>query len=102
MIFMTEQEKVIVYSTSTCPYCDMVKTYLKENNIEYVDFDVAADREKAKEMIIKSGQKGVPVLEIKGRIVVGFRPDEIQKALNSTPISRDSAINNVIFDPFDQ
>jgi len=96
------EEKVIVYSTSTCPYCDMAKTYLKENNIKYIDYDVALDRKKAKEMIIKSGQKGVPVLEIKGRIVVGFRPEEIQKALKMAPVSRDSAINNVIFDPFDQ
>jgi hypothetical protein len=60
------------------------------------------DREKAIYMVRKSGQSGVPVTEVNGRMVVGFRPDAILKAMNSMPISRDSAISNVIFDPFDQ
>jgi glutaredoxin-like YruB-family protein len=96
------EKKVIVYSTPTCPYCNMVKSFLSEKNIEYEDVDVSADRQKAIEMVKKSGQTGVPVTEVNGRMVVGFRPDDIMKALNSTPVDRESAISNVIFDPFDQ
>jgi glutaredoxin-like YruB-family protein len=73
--------KVIVYSTPTCPFCDLVKRYLKEHNIEYIDYNVAADHEKAKEMYMKSGQLGVPVLDINGTIIVGFNKQAIAKAL---------------------
>jgi glutaredoxin 3 len=96
------EKKVTVYSTPTCPYCNMVKSFLSEKNIEFEDVDVSADRQKAIEMVKKSGQTGVPVTEVNGRMVVGFRPDAILKALNSTPLDRESAISNVIFDPFDQ
>jgi glutaredoxin 3 len=93
--------KITVYSTQTCPYCTMVKTFLKEQNIEFVDVDVGRDRQKAIEMVKKSGQSGVPVTEVNGRMIVGFRPDEILKAMNSKPVGRENAISNVIFDPFD-
>jgi len=73
--------KVIVYSTPACPFCDLAKRYLKEHNIEYVDYNVAADREKAREMYMKSGQLGVPVLDINGTIIVGFNKQAIAKAL---------------------
>ncbi len=95
-------KKVTVYSTPTCPYCTMVKTFLKEQNVDFEDVDVSRDRQKAIEMVRKSGQSGVPVTEVNGRMVVGFRPDAIMKAMNSTPVDRSSAISNVIFDPFDQ
>jgi glutaredoxin-like YruB-family protein len=98
----SESKKVTVYSTQTCPYCTMVKTFLKEQNIEFDDVDVGKDRQKAIEMVKKSGQTGVPVTEVNGRMVVGFRPDDILKAMNSTPVDRETAIGNVIFDPFDQ
>jgi glutaredoxin 3 len=94
--------KVTVYSTPTCPYCTMVKTFLREQSIEFEDVDVSRDRQKAIYMVRKSGQSGVPVTEVNGRMVVGFRPEEILKAMNAAPIDRNSAISNVIFDPFDQ
>ena len=72
---------VIVYSTPTCPYCVMAKNYFKENNIEYTDYDVSTDQEKAKEMIEKSGQTGVPVIDIDGQIIVGFDLKKIKQAL---------------------
>lgn len=96
------KKKVTVYSTPTCPYCTMVKTFLKEQKIDFEDVDVSRDRQKAIEMVRKSGQSGVPVTEVNGRMVVGFRPDAIIKAMNSAPVDRNSAISNVIFDPFDQ
>ena len=75
------EKKVTVYSTPTCPFCIRVKQFLKENNIRFEDIDVSADSEKADEMIKKSGQMGVPVIEIEGDIVVGFDKDKIKEAL---------------------
>ncbi|HOU35664.1 MAG TPA: glutaredoxin domain-containing protein [Candidatus Omnitrophota bacterium] len=72
---------VLVYSTATCPYCIRLKQFLAENNIAYENFDVGADRAKADEMVKKSGQLGVPVIEIDGRIIVGFDRPKIQQAL---------------------
>ena len=70
-----------VYSTPTCPYCKMVKSYLDDKKTEYTDVDVSVDEKAADEMIQKSGQMGVPVLDIGGEIIVGFDQDKITKAL---------------------
>ena len=75
-------KKVKVYSTPACPYCTMAKQVLKDNNIEFEDIDVSTDQEKAEEMIEKTGQMGVPVLDIDGEIIVGFDKDAISRALN--------------------
>lgn len=74
---------VKVYSTPTCPYCHRAKQFLKENNIEFEDIDISANQEKAQEMIQKSGQMGVPVLDIDGHIIVGFDKTAIQGALQN-------------------
>lgn len=68
-----------VYSTPTCPYCTMAKKYLESKNIAYENVDVSADREAAAEMVSKSGQRGVPVLEIDGNIIVGFDKERIDE-----------------------
>jgi len=73
--------KAIVYSTPTCPYCIQAKDYFKENNIEFTDYNVAEDQEKAKEMVEKSGQMGVPVIDIEGTIIVGFDKTKVNLAL---------------------
>ena len=73
--------KVKVYSTSSCPWCIKVKEFLKEKNIKFENVDVGADQKAAKEMIGKSGQMGVPVIDINGKIIVGFDKEEINKAL---------------------
>lgn len=73
--------KVTIYSTPTCPYCEMAKRYLKENNVEFKAIDVSKDTKAATEMVEKSGQMGVPVLDIDGQIIVGFDKDAIKKAL---------------------
>jgi glutaredoxin 3 len=73
---------VKVYSTSTCPYCRMAKDFLKQNNIEFTEIDVSQDQHVAQEMINKSGQMGVPQLEIDGKIIVGFDKSAIKRALN--------------------
>lgn len=76
--------KVAVYSTPTCPYCNMVKQFLAENNIEYANYDVSSDTAKAQEMIDKSGQMGVPVIDIDGEIIIGFDRDRIAELLKIT------------------
>ena len=75
------QKKVLIYSTPTCPFCHQTKDYLKEKKIVFTDFDVSADSAKAQEMIDKSGQMGVPVLDIEGKIIVGFDKEAIDKEL---------------------
>ncbi len=74
--------KVRVFSTSSCPYCFTLKEFLKANNIEFEELDVGQDEEARKEMIEKSGQMGVPVVEIDSQIVVGFDKERISKLLN--------------------
>jgi len=73
--------KIIVYSTSTCPYCTMAKRYLKEKGLEFEDVDVSQDRSRAAEMFSKSGQMGIPVLDINGKILVGFNRTAIDSAV---------------------
>ena len=75
-------KKVIVYSTPTCSFCVRTKQFLKDNNIEFEDIDVSVDQEKAQQMIDKTGQMGVPVIDIDGKIIVGFDKDAISKSLN--------------------
>lgn len=72
---------VKIYTTPTCPWCRKTKAWMKENNIEYEEIDVSTDKEAAKEMVEKSGQMGVPVLDVNGKILVGYDPDGIKKAL---------------------
>ena len=76
-------KKVTVYSTPTCPYCKRAKQFLKDNNIDFEDINVSADQERAQEMIQKSGQMGVPVIDIDGEIITGFDRDRISKALGA-------------------
>lgn len=74
---------VKVYSTPTCPWCTMAKQYLQSKNVAYSDLDVSKDRNAAAEMIQKSGQRGVPVLDIDGNIIVGFDQKTIDKLISA-------------------
>ena len=76
-----EKHKVIVYSTDFCSYCHLAKDFLKENKIEFEDVNVQQDQSRAKEMVEKSGQQGVPVIDIDGKIIVGFDKDKIKELL---------------------
>ena len=71
-----------VYSTPTCPWCTVAKKYLSSKNVAFEDVDVSSDRTAAMEMISKSGQRGVPVIEIDNNIIVGFDQSQIDKLLN--------------------
>lgn len=75
-------KSIKIYSTPTCPYCIKVKQFLKDKNVEFEDIDVAANPDKAQEIVKKTGQMGVPVLDIEGKIILGFDQEAIKKALN--------------------
>ena len=75
-------KNVKIYTTPTCPYCIRAKQFLKGSNIEFEDVDVSTNPDKAQEIVDKSGQMGVPVLDIEGKIIIGFDKEAIQKALN--------------------
>ncbi len=79
---MAGKHKVVIYSTPTCVYCRMAKAFFKANGVEYTEYDVAADEEKAQEMIDRSGQMGVPVIDIDGKLIIGFDQTSIKKALD--------------------
>ena len=72
---------ITVYSTPSCSYCRIAKDYLKKKGIPFADYNVAADPRKAEEMVRKSGQMGVPVLDVNGKIIIGFNQVEIDRAL---------------------
>ena len=71
-----------VYSTNSCPWCVKAKNYLSSLNVEYVDLNVQEDMAAREEMVSKSKQMGVPVLDINGEIIVGFDRNAIDSALN--------------------
>ncbi len=76
-----KDQKVTVYSTPTCPYCVLAKQYLTSKNIPFEDVDVSQDQARAFEMVQKSGQMGVPVLDINGQVIVGFNKPAIDQLL---------------------
>lgn len=76
-----KQSNVKIYTTPTCPYCAMTKAFLRENGVEFEEINVADDRAAAMEMMEKSGQMSVPVLDINGEIIVGFNREAVKKAL---------------------
>lgn len=73
--------KVKVYSTPSCPFCVTLKNFLKEHNVEFEDIDVSENESAQKEMIEKSKQMGVPVVDIDGEIIVGFNQEKIKQLL---------------------
>ncbi len=73
--------KVTVYSTNSCPWCKKTKEWLKEHKVKFSNKNVEEDEKARNEMIEKSGQMGVPVVDIDGTVIVGFNPDEMEKLL---------------------
>jgi glutaredoxin-like YruB-family protein len=73
---------VTLYTTPTCAYCHKTKDYLRQRKVRFTEYNVASNRAKADEMVRKSGQMGVPVVDINGRVIVGFNQAEIERALH--------------------
>jgi len=72
---------VSIYSSPTCHFCHLAKDFFTANNIQFTDHDVATDPNAIKEAVTKSGQMGVPVIDIDGNIVVGFNEPELKRLL---------------------
>ena len=72
---------VKIYTTPTCVYCKSAKEFLRKNKIKFEEIDVSKNQKSAKEMIEKSGQLGVPVIDIDGQIVIGFDQEKLEELL---------------------
>ncbi len=72
---------VTIYTTPSCGYCNIAKNYFRQNKVSYTEYDVSKDQRRAEEMVRKSGQMGVPVIDINGRVIVGFNQSEIERSL---------------------
>ncbi len=75
------QPRVIVFSTPTCSFCNMTKSYFRQKGVQFKDVDVSRDMAAARDMVRRSGQQGVPVIDIGGKIVVGFDRAKIDRYL---------------------
>jgi len=74
--------KVTIYTTPTCVYCKMTKAFFKDNNVQYDEKDVSTDAEARDEMIAKSNQMGVPVIDVDGQFLVGFDKERLSQLLH--------------------
>jgi len=72
---------ITMYSTPSCTYCRKAKDFFRQNNVKFTEYDVSRDQRRADEMVRKSGQMGVPVIDINGKIIVGFNQPEVERAL---------------------
>lgn len=72
---------VTIYSTPVCHFCHLAKDFFKDNNVEYTEFNVAADATKREEMIELTGQMGVPVIKIGDDIIIGFDEPKLKELL---------------------
>lgn len=75
------QPKVLVFSTPTCSFCNLAKKYFREKGVKFTDIDVSRDQMAARDMVRRSGQMGVPVIDIGGKIIVGFDKPKINSLL---------------------
>ncbi len=76
--------EVIIYSTTSCPYCKMAKEFFQAHNISFTDKDVTNEPALQQEMIEKSGQLAVPVIDVNGQIVVGYNQSKLKELLGLT------------------
>ncbi len=72
---------ITLYSTPSCTYCRKAKDFFRENHVKFAEYDISRDPRRADEMVRKSGQMGVPVIDINGKIIVGFNQSEVERAL---------------------
>lgn len=74
---------ITLYSTPSCPYCKLVKEYLKESNISFAELDVSQDNESIQKMVKLSGQMGVPVIDVNGQIIVGWNKNALEEVIKA-------------------
>lgn len=68
----TQAHKVVIYTTDSCMYCKMAKQYFHDKGVAYSEKNVGTDAVAREEMIKKSGQYGVPVIDVDGKLTIGF------------------------------
>ena len=73
--------KAIIYYTPNCLHCDLLKHYLKKKGVEYEEYDISNDKEKQKELYLKTKQLTVPITDINGHFIVGFNKIKIDEAI---------------------
>lgn len=80
---MSQSDQIIIYSTTWCGYCKMLKKYLEDKKVDFVEKDIEANPEAYKELEEKMGGqfRGVPVSDIRGKIILGFDRPSIDEAL---------------------
>ena len=78
------ERSVTIYSTPFCHYCNVAKQYFAERNVSFTEHNVAEDQQKLQEMMLKSGQMGVPVIAIDEDIIVGFNRGVIEQILGGS------------------
>lgn len=74
-------KNVTIYSTPTCVYCNMAKSFFTANKVAYTEHNVASDLERRKEMIDKTGQMGVPVIDTGTEVIIGFDEERLRSSL---------------------
>jgi glutaredoxin 3 len=82
MAVKKKQPKVILFTTPSCSYCRAAKKYLRQRGVRFKDVDVSRDSRAAKDMVKRSGQQGVPVIDIGGKVIVGFDRNKIDRLLD--------------------
>jgi glutaredoxin 3 len=78
---MLGMKKVIVYSTTNCPWCVKVKDFLRQNGVPFEERNAKENREYALEVQQKSGGVTIPVTDVEGMIILGFNPAKLKAAL---------------------
>lgn len=73
--------QVTIYTTPTCGYCNMAKTFFAEHGVEYQEKNVATDEAARNEMLEKTQQMGVPVIDVNGNLMVGFNQGKLAELL---------------------
>ena len=81
MTTQKKQPRVIMFSTPTCSYCRKAKQYFRKNGIRFKDVDVSRDQAAARDMLRRSGQQGVPQIDIGGKMIIGFDKPKIDRLL---------------------
>jgi glutaredoxin 3 len=77
----TQQKRVVVFTTPSCPWCRKTKEYLRKNNIRFKEIDVTKDPSSARDIVRRTGQRGVPVILINNRPIVGFNKELLDRLL---------------------
>jgi glutaredoxin 3 len=78
-----QEKDVTIYTTPTCGFCHQAKRYFQEHGVQYKEVDVSADRNAARELVLRSRQFGVPVIDVDGTLVIGFDRRQLEELLHA-------------------